>query len=370
VVFEEFDLGFQPVNDYHETFLHAIREAPEDDTPRLVYADWLDEHDQPERAEFIRAQIHMTRLSPHSRRRAALLRRTRELLAAHGDVWRQSLPKWARRRCQFQRGFVAHVTCTALQFIKHGEALMCAAPVRSLRIYRGEGRIVALAESAHLAGLTALDLQSSMIDDMSAEALAASAHLRHLTTLRLGYNYLGAAGMHALAVSPYLSNLTCLDLHGNYLHGNLVLAELAAAPWLARVTALDLSATYPRAAGLRNLLTSPYLPRPLVLSLSSNGLGDEGAELLAASPLLEQVVTLDLMANGIDRRGMRALAASPYLAGVRKLNLSGNRFGDAGAHALLASPHLAQLRQLNVRHCNIETARNALQQRFGSRVYL
>ena len=36
--------------------LAAIWADPHDDTPRLVYADWLDEHDQPARAEFIRAQ--------------------------------------------------------------------------------------------------------------------------------------------------------------------------------------------------------------------------------------------------------------------------------------------------------------------------
>jgi uncharacterized protein (TIGR02996 family) len=358
------------VNDYHATFLQAIREAPEDDTPRLVYADWLDEHDQPERAEFIRAQIQMTRLSPHSRRRAVLLRRARELLAAHGDVWRQSLPKWARRRCQFQRGFVTHVACTALQFIEHGESLMRAAPVQSVRIYRGEGRIVVLAESPHLAGLTALDLRSNLAGDVGAEALATSRHLQHLTTLRLAYNNIGAAGMRAMAASPYLSNLTRLDLYGNYLHGNLVLAELSAAPWLAHLIALDLGRLSWGIEAFRVLLTSPYLPRPLTLSLNSNNFGDQGAELLAASPLLEQVVALDLTGNSINQRGIQVLAASPYLARVRKLALSWNNCGDAGAHALLASPHLGQLRQLNVRHCNIKTARNALRQRFGSRVYL
>lgn len=31
--------------------------APNDDLPRLIYADWLDEHGEPERAEFIRAMI-------------------------------------------------------------------------------------------------------------------------------------------------------------------------------------------------------------------------------------------------------------------------------------------------------------------------
>jgi hypothetical protein len=107
-----------------------------------------------------------------------------------------------------------------------------------------------------------------------------------------------------------------------------------------------------------------------MLSLCSNGLSDDAVELLAASPLLEQVANLDLRGNLFRQRGIQALAASPYLARVRKLALSWNLFGDAGAHALLASPHLGQLRRLSVRHCNIESTKDALRQRFGSRVYL
>jgi uncharacterized protein (TIGR02996 family) len=39
-----------------EAFLRAIAAAPADDAPRLVYADWLDEHGDP-RAEFLRAEV-------------------------------------------------------------------------------------------------------------------------------------------------------------------------------------------------------------------------------------------------------------------------------------------------------------------------
>ncbi len=45
----------------HDTFIRQICERPDDDTVRLVYADYLDEHDEPERAEFIRGQIEMAR---------------------------------------------------------------------------------------------------------------------------------------------------------------------------------------------------------------------------------------------------------------------------------------------------------------------
>jgi uncharacterized protein (TIGR02996 family) len=42
-------------------FLAAIHAAPEDDAPRLVYSDWLDERGEVERAEFVRTQIEMRR---------------------------------------------------------------------------------------------------------------------------------------------------------------------------------------------------------------------------------------------------------------------------------------------------------------------
>ena len=37
-----------------DAFLRAIAQAPYDDAPRLAYADWLDEHGHPDRAEYLR----------------------------------------------------------------------------------------------------------------------------------------------------------------------------------------------------------------------------------------------------------------------------------------------------------------------------
>ena len=41
--------------------LTAIAAHPDEDTPRLMYADWLDENGRPIRAEFIRVQIDIAR---------------------------------------------------------------------------------------------------------------------------------------------------------------------------------------------------------------------------------------------------------------------------------------------------------------------
>lgn len=51
-----------------DAFINAICTNPDDDTARLVYADWLDEHDQPERAEFIRVGCELATMPPEPRK--------------------------------------------------------------------------------------------------------------------------------------------------------------------------------------------------------------------------------------------------------------------------------------------------------------
>ena len=63
---------------------------PEDDLPRLVYADWLEERGQGPRSEFIRLQIELARWSPDkapAEGHEALRVRERELLASHAANW-------------------------------------------------------------------------------------------------------------------------------------------------------------------------------------------------------------------------------------------------------------------------------------------
>jgi uncharacterized protein (TIGR02996 family) len=48
-----------------EAFLRAIVAAPDDDLPRLVYADYLEENGQPDHAELIRLQCWLTSRTPN-----------------------------------------------------------------------------------------------------------------------------------------------------------------------------------------------------------------------------------------------------------------------------------------------------------------
>jgi uncharacterized protein (TIGR02996 family) len=55
-------------------FLRDIKDHPDDDTPRLVLADWLEEHGDP-RGEFVRVQCQLARLREDDLRCPALLAR-------------------------------------------------------------------------------------------------------------------------------------------------------------------------------------------------------------------------------------------------------------------------------------------------------
>lgn len=104
--------------DEEQALLRAIIADRDDDTVRLAYADWLDEHDQPERAAFIRVQIELARVAL-SEPRGPLEERERELFDAL---------RWARLRHEcppeinrfaagshfdYHRGFLARIELDA-----------------------------------------------------------------------------------------------------------------------------------------------------------------------------------------------------------------------------------------------------------------
>src|SRR5262245_21506431 len=63
-------------------FMRSIIESPDDDAPRLVYADWLEEHGQTDRSAFIRVQCELARLPEADERRASMEAKERALLPA------------------------------------------------------------------------------------------------------------------------------------------------------------------------------------------------------------------------------------------------------------------------------------------------
>jgi uncharacterized protein (TIGR02996 family) len=114
-----------------KSFLQAVCETPEDDAPRLVFADWLDDNGQGERAEFIRLQCRLAGMSGLEDGHAGLVRREKELLDAHGQKWSKPLTKFTIR-VTFRRGFVEGMTMTAKKFLATADALFAATPLQTL----------------------------------------------------------------------------------------------------------------------------------------------------------------------------------------------------------------------------------------------
>ncbi len=127
-----------------ENFLADICEHPDDDTPRLIYADWLDDQGDRDRGEFIRVQCEMARRRAgpagpvpadslwlmNDRRYQALYRRERDLLDAAAGLWSPEMEGsylWCR-------GFVHTITCTCAAWLVHGPAIVRQQPVQRVEL--------------------------------------------------------------------------------------------------------------------------------------------------------------------------------------------------------------------------------------------
>src|SRR5579862_34202 len=73
-------------------FLAAICAQPDDDTLRLVFADWLDEHEQGDRAAFIRLQIRLQRADLDDPELSSFDAQAWELFKQHRDEWLVGFP--------------------------------------------------------------------------------------------------------------------------------------------------------------------------------------------------------------------------------------------------------------------------------------
>lgn len=199
-------------------FVRAILDHPADVVPRLVFADWLEEHGDPDRAEFIRVQCQLTDLGPDHPRRTGLIRRQHRLLKQHADRWRLELPGWARGSgAKFRRGLVARIRADADAFLRGAEALFRVAPVEEAHLTLRPGHdFDRLINFQWLSRLTVLRLEPGVTDEAAA-VLAGSPHLRGLEDLSLAGNRVGSAGAAALLTSASLPALRRVDLRDNWI---------------------------------------------------------------------------------------------------------------------------------------------------------
>jgi uncharacterized protein (TIGR02996 family) len=233
-----------------DALLHAIGEHPEEDTPRLMYADWLEENGEPERADFVRNQVELGRPGISAAEKHPFVRKNVHYLMNWERHWREQLPKidgieWG----DFNRGLIEEVrAATETPVVRYATAIFAVPGIHILRLWR-------LTDGGLLAGVP---------------------ELVHLRVFRVIYGA-QANALRDLFASPHLAKLTAIDLHGSRAN-NVVVAELA-------------DGRFPDLADLR---------------LSSNAIGDNGALALANSPHLTKLRHIDLYGNPINDRAARS----------------------------------------------------------------
>ncbi|MBM3981508.1 MAG: TIGR02996 domain-containing protein [Planctomycetes bacterium] len=161
-----------------DALFRAICEHPREDTPRLVYADWLQENGLPERAEFIRLQCEAWALCPAYPTLTAARTRASDLLRAFGDRWYNELPfvpglEWGDL---FVRGFIDSARTVAMSDVGATlEGAFAAAPLRFLTVTElRRGQLRLLLTCPRLGQLTKLYLPGTSGDAEYHELEAAS----------------------------------------------------------------------------------------------------------------------------------------------------------------------------------------------------
>jgi uncharacterized protein (TIGR02996 family) len=129
-----------------DSLLAAVLAAPDEDTPRLVYADACDETGDHDRAEFVRVQVELARIeaTPNWRyhTRGKLHERYIDLLVREGELKdTEAFLSWCGRlvcriscETEYRRGFVESVTCSSQDWLAHSAAILAAHPVRRVAL--------------------------------------------------------------------------------------------------------------------------------------------------------------------------------------------------------------------------------------------
>jgi uncharacterized protein (TIGR02996 family) len=384
--------------DQERALVEAIRAEPEDDAPRLVLADWLQERGDP-RGELIHAQVrwYQARQAWDYAAMKQNAARERQVRQQHEAAWLAPLEALGLYGAEFRRGFVESAGIPAAKFLKNGHKLFELAPLlRDLTFYReGPDLLPGLAEHPALLRLDAVTFFSCGIPTTALGTLASSPYAANLGSLEVRESRLVGATIAAactellglprltrfkfsgngvcprglrqrlpptpvgdevaasLAQSPNLYRLRVLALRFSRAITDVAVAALAASPYLACSEGLDFGQTAITDAAARALAASPRSACLTTLGMDLTGVGNAGLEALIQSPHLGALRDLTIGSRVTDP-GARVLAAAPSSSRLRNLDLACNRqLGVAGAEALAASEHLTNLEQLDLRDTRI-----------------
>ncbi len=368
-----------------DALLRAIVEQPDEDTPRLVFADYLEEHDEGARAAFIRAQVELATAAPWEP--FAVRCRWRAPNVVSGTAFVPTLPKlessaveWATP--PFRRGFgwwlrvpmvsewgarvsplfdrapIGKVTLptavlddwrrvAASACVKHlREVVFVSSPIEPLFALRDVPAACGITD-LHFARASGFGMPE-VIEDLFRSRLGAAVRGLHF---HVGSHESIDALLDALNTGGPLDRLSfrVLGLGANHLR------RLFAGPTACALIGLHFRNELFEGDGLRVL--ADVLPRTLRdLTLVNIGMRADGLEVFARSDQLANLNRLDLSSNPLTPRAVKVLSLSHSLTSLRSLDLTNCRIGDKGVRHVTQAKWWPGLVELTLRNNSISPA--------------
>jgi uncharacterized protein (TIGR02996 family) len=358
--------------------LRAIRDLPDEDTPRLVYADYLDDADEHARAEFIRVQIERHRTPESDPRRRELEDREHELLCEHEGAFLgvapddfDGLTEW-----HFERGFVHELAASPTFMNGAGTQLANAHPVRRWRVQSGNNNfpedLKEAGQRGWFARLDALDLSGWYTSLGELGGFLYRSQFEGLRELDLSHRDGLEALPEILEAAPFRDQLKALLCGGNLYGQDGRLEAVALAQAMGRACKLNefgAGGALLTAEDVRDILIADFAHELTDLDVRANQLAPDGWDaFVGARCRLHEldVSNTPLGAISLDRlhmngcgsamANMAALAASPFWAQAEELRMQNGTIPEASLDPLFNSTGPKALRVLDVGENYVRTA--------------
>ncbi len=193
--------------------LTAILQQPEDDAPRLAYADAIASADNV-RCAFIRYQIQLSHCEPDDPDRVMLYTESEELLRKKEASWVGDVGSLVED-FTFNRGFIERVSVSAESFLQHADTIFSSNPILHLDITRTEQSLEEFLASPHLRKIVSISFDHCGIETDEIRMLMGAENLQQIRWLSLSGNNIRYAGAALLARSKDFSRLRYANFEDN-----------------------------------------------------------------------------------------------------------------------------------------------------------
>jgi len=351
-----------------QALLANIIANPDDDVARLVYADWLEEAGDNQRAEFIRGQIQLAAMQPWDEGYTALDIRCRQLERANHH-WPGRLQPFVKRwECftgerqqPFERGFPARVSMGSAEFAKH-RAYLCSETciteahfqdvhewtiqpelakliaVEFASFYRGKlreehtpGQLV-LACLERIPALQHFGIDGSVLNDQEGKAVLSATAVGGVRSLAITMTSLAPSLEETVATLTWPKLRRFVDRGGGEL-------SWLRSPWVSHLEELTLLRHLYELPREQPQLLADLLPTTALrrLRVSQYAMDARGAQSFGKAVAQSSVQSLALAQTGMSSDAARALFSASLLGELRAIFLSGAELDSEVVGRLLGS---------------------------------